>query len=258
MSEEMIDQEIEESHEDRDEQIASQSGWKPKDEWKGDPDAWRPAREFNERGEFINQIKKLHKKQTEMEKAIGVMGEINRRTAEIERDKAISDLKELRREAVRRQDVDAADDFSDKITELKNVEIPATVVESEQSPQPDDAFVAWVEENSWYMENKLLQGAANSLATEIQERMLEETGAVNRHKLLKEVERQIKQEFPSKFSQSRSRVADASQDKSHSGSPSKISSKLSEEEANVGRTLVRAGAFATLDDYAKSLKVSRG
>ena len=35
---------------------ARKQGWVPEDEWKGDPDKWRPAEEFVERGKNIIPI----------------------------------------------------------------------------------------------------------------------------------------------------------------------------------------------------------
>jgi hypothetical protein len=38
------------------EQRASSRGWVPKDEWDGDPEEWRPAKEFIDRGELFKKI----------------------------------------------------------------------------------------------------------------------------------------------------------------------------------------------------------
>ena len=36
---------------------AREKGWRPKDEWEGDPDDWRPAKQFLEWGEMRSTIK---------------------------------------------------------------------------------------------------------------------------------------------------------------------------------------------------------
>ena len=35
---------------------ARNQGWKPKDEYEGDPTKWRPAKDFVERGELFGKI----------------------------------------------------------------------------------------------------------------------------------------------------------------------------------------------------------
>ena len=41
------------------EQRALDQGWVPQDEWQGDPDDWRPAKEFIDRGELFRKIDEL-------------------------------------------------------------------------------------------------------------------------------------------------------------------------------------------------------
>jgi len=234
---------------DSDEERAMQSGWVPQDQWKGDPNLWRPAREFNERGELLTHIKKLNKESHEMKRAIAALGEINRKTAEYEREKALADLKVMRKEAFRNQDIDMADELTEKMEELKNADVSASVDES-APVKPNEIFLEWAENNQWYLDNKMLQGAANAIGDEILAE--DERAREDQRYLLKQVEKRMKQEFPSKILPAGSKVADAGQGRNRSGSSS-IASRLSEEETNVGRTLVKCGAFATLDDYAKSL-----
>jgi hypothetical protein len=57
------------------EQRAAEQGWRPQDEWDGEPDDWRTAREFLDRGEFFKKIdeqnrtiKELRKTQTDFAK----------------------------------------------------------------------------------------------------------------------------------------------------------------------------------------------
>ena len=38
------------------EEAARKEGWRPKEEFEGDPEKWRPAKEFVERGELFGKI----------------------------------------------------------------------------------------------------------------------------------------------------------------------------------------------------------
>ena len=39
---------------------AREQGWKPKEEYEGDPEKWRPAKEFVERGELFGKIMQIY------------------------------------------------------------------------------------------------------------------------------------------------------------------------------------------------------
>jgi hypothetical protein len=49
-----------------DEQRAMEHGWRPKEEWEGDPEDWVSAREFNRRGELFARIAKYGNENKEM------------------------------------------------------------------------------------------------------------------------------------------------------------------------------------------------
>jgi len=54
---------------------AREQGWKPQDEYEGDPNKWRPAKEFVERGELFGKIDSLGKELKETRKALKMLQE---------------------------------------------------------------------------------------------------------------------------------------------------------------------------------------
>ena len=52
------------------EERARSGGWVPKTEWKGDPNEWRSAKEFNERGEIFATMRDLRKQNSEVKQAL--------------------------------------------------------------------------------------------------------------------------------------------------------------------------------------------
>ena len=143
---------------------AEKTGWVPKEEWKGNPDQWRPAEEFVERGEKIAPIlkdrnRKLEEKFDNLESEMKTI--IGTQKAEIERVKAESydraktdyeaklvrlDAKEL--EAFSEGDVD---EFQKVTKEKINLKPPEKPVETQAPPKSTPVFNEWHKQNDWYI-----------------------------------------------------------------------------------------------------------
>ena len=92
MTEEVVDNIESTTLEDK----ALDKGWRPEDEWTGEPDQWRPAKEFLDRGELMDRIsdqtRQLRGQKDELAKvqtALKEMGNHNTKIAEKEYDKAM-------------------------------------------------------------------------------------------------------------------------------------------------------------------------
>ena len=72
---------------------AREQGWKPKEEFEGDPEKWRPAKEFVERGELFNKIDSMGKELKETRKALKMLQEHHAKVKEIEFKRAVEELK---------------------------------------------------------------------------------------------------------------------------------------------------------------------
>jgi hypothetical protein len=250
-----VDEQVDTPVVNPEEQKAMQSGWVPQDQWEGDPNKWTDAKTFNEKGELLSFIKKQNKEMADMKKAITALGETNRRIAEVERAKAMEELKALRKDAMRNQDFDTADELGEKLQDLKQLDkVEKEQVYTEETPAVSPIFEMWVKDNAWYLDNKVLQGAANAIAEEL---MATDPKASDQGYLLKTVEKRIKQEFPAKFNAAKNKVADAggTQGNDNRGG---ASSRLTQEELAVAKTLVQYGAFKSIEEYAKSLSKTKG
>ena len=63
---------------------AREQGWKPKEEYEGDPEKWRPAKEFVERGELFGKIDTMGKELKETRKALKMLQEHHSKVKETE------------------------------------------------------------------------------------------------------------------------------------------------------------------------------
>jgi hypothetical protein len=156
---------------------AQQTGWMPKEKFKGDPDRWRPAEEWNQRAdEFLpiaraesrklaERLEKLERENREKDEVINASRQFMTGIEERARVAALESLKAERRDALRSGDYEAADAVDEKIDELK-----ATPLEKPKPPEPTipepikrvvDKFD---EENPWFKEDPDLQDFAKSIS----------------------------------------------------------------------------------------------
>jgi len=252
------------THEDK----ARQSGWKPQEEWDGDPDDWVDAKTFNQRGEYLERIKsqsslikKIEKKLGEQEKTIKELAEYNRNIATIEREKALKELKNLKKEALDLADHDKVIEIDDRIAELQQQakQQQQQEIQEKQEPELDPAVVDWIEENPWYENDPALQGAVNGLVAALIKKDPELKGRPR--DVLEQVTAQLKEEFPHKFSRRTRSTSPVTESVSNnSGSVSAQTGKtkytakhLNEEQRKTAQRFIKAGAIKDMQQYVDDL-----
>jgi hypothetical protein len=186
------------------EQKAADIGWVPLDQWKGDPDKWRPAEEFVERGEKILPIlkKELDKTKAELKIALSLnQQEIERIKADAyEKAKAeyqakirIIDQREV--EAFKNQDVELLGEVRKARESVKPPEPPKPI-----APQKDVVFEDWASKNAWYQTDKELADAADIISHKIVAERGGKVTEADRPALLEEMTKRVKSAHPTKFS----------------------------------------------------------
>lgn len=150
LSEELNDEANEETLEENPiEQRALKMGWVPEDQFKGDPNNWRPADEFVERGEKMIPILRANIRRMEKSQA--------------ERDKAFTDHLNLLRNNLRAQKLaehekqkrQAVDDGDTETYNRLSIDPPKDDIPEFNPPTPktDAVFDEWREENHWYQDD---------------------------------------------------------------------------------------------------------
>lgn len=131
------------------EALASEMGWAPQDEWRGDPDKWVDAKAFIKAGPEIykSTLSRQDNEMSEMRKTFEEFKEFTTKSEERAYKRALKDLQQKQREAVAEGDTDTFDQVSKEIDELKEPE-PKT----EQKPNADNDpdFIQFQAENPWY------------------------------------------------------------------------------------------------------------
>lgn len=196
VEEEVVD-EIEESPEvpevSADEEVARKKGWVPKADFKGNKDEWIDAKEFNARGPLYEAISQANKKIKRLAETVESFQEHYSKVEQTAKEKAIAELRAQLKLASDDRDIERALEVKDKITELTN-EV-RTENKDNRATDVTPEFNRWVADNEWYNSDRVLRHAANGIGHELQQEHPDWAPA----KIYKEVEKQIRDEFPHKF-----------------------------------------------------------
>lgn len=140
------------------EKEAWETGWRPKEQFAGDPDAWKPARAWVDYGKLqrnLNDTKALLQRTTERQDAdIKNLSKMHQAKLNLEIDK----LKKEQLEKVSYADVDAYQEIGESIKQLESqraiIEPQKTTYQPEPAAQPTEApeITAWRRSNWWVMD----------------------------------------------------------------------------------------------------------
>lgn len=231
------------------EEKALEQGWKPQDEWEGEPDAWRPAKEFLDRGELFKKIDDQNRTIKEFKRTLEEFSKHHAKVKETEYKHALEDLKRQKKEALLEGDADAVVNIDEKIDLVREAQrVPEPQV---QAPQTNPIFINWVQRNTWYEANRAMRAFADRVGNELGSQGLSPTD------ILSEVERQVKQEFADKFNNPKRNAPSAVEGSVNKGPAKKDNFHLSDDERRVMQRFVRSGVL-TEEQYIADLKKTKG
>jgi hypothetical protein len=185
---------------------ARKFGWVPQEEFKGDPNQWRDADAFLQRGREINgflrkDLDKLNNRNaeleaqlTEMKSTIEEFSKFHKETEKRAYERAIADLKAEKKEAISDGDGDRVLQIEEQIERLTE-EKKTVVAPKQEQPKVDPVFLQWKEQNSWYGTNEDLTVYADGFAQTLKQR----NPALQGKAFLDAVEEKVKNVFKEQF-----------------------------------------------------------
>jgi len=226
---------------------AMDSGWVPKEEYKGVEHKWVDAGEFLRRGELFKKIEDQSKQLKDVRSALNEMKKLHGQVREVEYKRALDALREQKRTALQDGDADAviaAEERIDLVKEqVKQLQSePQVVQESTEHPE----FTQWTERNSWYKSSGPMKAFADALGQDLSR------AGNSPSEVLKKVEAEVRKEFPNKF-------RNPNQDKpgavetGRAAGVSKGSFTLTDQQRKIMNNLVRQGVM-TEKKYIEDLK----
>lgn len=240
------------------EEQAIKSGWLPKDEWEAsgrNPDEWRSAKEFNERGELFRTMHQYKRELKQNQAALTALQKHHQFVFDQAYRKAKAELKKERREALRSEDFETVDQVEEQIEQLDSeyTQQKAELLNTPVQVQGPVEFDSWRERNAWYDTDEDLRDFADIKGLQYSRKH----PGVPPSEVLAHVEEQVKKKFPEKLGLKRAAPnAVASVDRTATRTKSN-DYKLSEDEEKICNDLVRGGVM-TRAEYIKSLKEIKG
>ncbi len=228
-------------------------GWKPKDQFEGDEAEFIDAPEFVRRGELFGKIESQSKELKMVRQALDAMKQFQSQIADKEYQRALKSLQETRKQAFADGDTEKAFAIEEQIDEVK--EQAAEIRRVAQTPavqelNPD--FVAWTEKNSWYNTNKAMRAAADAIG------VAHARAGLGQQEVLRLVEKEIREEFPHKFTNPNRERPNAVEGSSRSGtSVQRSAPAMNDQERDIMRKIVRSGVM-TEAEYLSEFKKMKG
>lgn len=200
------------------EQRARISGWRPEDEFKGDPDRWTDAETWNKRTDEVLPIMKASNKRleadlistkAELENLKRVMNSVvkaGEKVSNREYDRAIETIRKEQAQAVTDQDGAKFHELEEKKAQLEKPTIAKPIQNQPQAEHPD--FQSWKADNPWYDANPDMQLYADTQVPFIVSQNPNLTGRAFFDAIKEEVERRFPERFKNPKRKKKSNVDD--------------------------------------------------
>lgn len=232
------------------EQKAMARGWKPQDQFEGDPSDFVDAKSFNARGELMDVISKQSRKLKETETFIKEMqGEFfSMKKKAYEEAKA--DLLAQKADAMQVGDYSQVVLIDEKIKEHeKSVPVVDRTPQSSMTPEQwQSAFQPWKGENDWYGTSTKMTVVADYAGASYKNANPDASPA----EILNHVTKVVRTEFPEAFSNQRRSQAQAVGTSDVTEGRGRSANKISPEERKVMNRFIKAGHVKDEAEWIKN------
>jgi hypothetical protein len=175
---------------------ARAKGWKPKEEWAGDPEDWTPAKRWLEKGQMLDTIHSLKQQVKSTKESVAYLAEHTKKFEELTAKRRLQESEEKLKQAVEIGDVDIAKAVTQEIVDLHKQHMPNPVT----PPSVDPAVQAFYTRNSsWFNEDTAENAAMTLYARRRDEEIWRQNPGITPEDEIRMLERDIQNRFPEKF-----------------------------------------------------------
>lgn len=227
---------------------ARDQGWVPKEEFHGEEHKWVDAGEFLRRGELFGKIESQNKELKAIRETLAQFKDHHSKVQEAAYKKALSDLKAKKKEALIEGDADLVVEVDEQLADVKAQQ--ATHQAQAQRPAPQEEhpeFSAFKAKNGWYDSNRAMRGWADARGYELAQDGKSPT------EVLRIVEREVREEFKSKFENPNRSKPGAVESAPRSGRSASAGYEPTEMERSMAKKFVKQGLFKTEQEYYTEL-----
>ncbi len=180
------------------EQKALEMGWRPREEFDGDDEAFIDAKEFVNRAPLFEKISSQSKQLKRLEQALSGLQTHYTKVQETEYKRALKDLKAQQERAVEEGDLPtyhALNERREAIEEEHHALKQELVVPNE--PQVPQELQQWIQRNPWFNTQEHMRVFADKASDQFAPKV--RAGLMTTAEALREVEKLVRAEFPTKF-----------------------------------------------------------
>jgi hypothetical protein len=235
---------------------AQEIGWRPKDQWTGDPEDWVDARTFLRNGEFMGKIHNLNRQNKDLHTAVHDMKAMLASAEKKGREAAIAELKASKVQALQHGDYEKVTDIDERIAEAK-ADAKEAKAEAPNDPYVTYAQEVWFEGNKWFAEDAELREEFETVIRGKIGADVAKGKATDPEEAFKYATTRIKKMYPEKFQkpkEAQQSVASASGTTRPAGKKGPTWGDLTEDQAKIGNNFVRQGIF-TKAEYLEQLRI---
>lgn len=230
---------------------ARKQGWRPKDEWSGDPDNWKDAKTYVEHGEVKSRIAKIEKDYADRFEKLERSNQkaMERQKKQLEAE--IETLKAQRREAIKTGDVETVEQLDAAIDERRKGDDP----EAKEPDTPEAKQKAWEASNNWFNSDFELRQYAINWSQFNAER----NPTISFDDNMKALDAEMRRKFPEQFRAKEKKPAANGHAAVDGGGMldgipvknGKGPESLPPEARAAGQRFIKQGLFKNLTEYAK-------
>lgn len=232
------------------EQAAMKKGWKPKDQYDGED--WRSAREFMERGEFMETIHQLKRKVKDQENTLSNVQKLMEMQVKHVREQTIKELNQQRREAIQNGDV-ATVEMLDREMDRRKQEFEPV----DAKPAIPEEAREWARKNSgWFNQNTAENKLMFQFMIDKEEEIHQQNPGIDAMEALRRAEDAVKQRFPERFQNpAQNRKSEVESNTPGTGNRRKTynPSNITPEMRKLARDFVRNRVFQNEEAYYQEL-----
>jgi hypothetical protein len=236
---------------------AMDMGWRPKEEWEGEPEDFIEAGEFVRRKPLFDKIESASKEVKNTRKTLEAFKEHYQKVRETEYARAIADLKAQAKEARAEGEHGLAEDIVER-REAIEAERDAFLEEQKalkvEETGLNPAFERWVTRNNWYQNQPHMRVFADNIGNQFHAQ------GMTLDKVLVEVEKAVRKEFPTKFrnpNRDNAPSVEGPSIKKEGKGGSLDDSFMSEQDRQFMARFVRDGVL-TKEEYIRDMKIQYG
>lgn len=252
------DKEVEETNEPELSEVevkAMEKGWVPEDQWEGNPDDWRSAKEFMDRSSFFEKISNQNREIYQLKEDIRAAREHLQKLHKAQGSTTVTKLEQQKVEALEQGNYDDVVKIEKEIREAEKVSEEPEVPDAVREGANDPLFTEWLNDNPWYNDDQERRIFADSFGISFRQNNPNATP----EEVYEHVTKAVKRTFPDKFNSPRTEAQTTqTNNQTRPTSTKKTSSgftpnDLSEDQTRVGRRFVKLGLYDNLQAYVDDL-----